>query len=46
MDAVFDDYVMGQLQRMVAAVLRKQGKRDPHVEPEVKAALDKSYAWL
>jgi glutathione S-transferase len=46
MYAVFDDYVMGPLRRMVAAVLREEGKRDPHVEPEVKAALDKSYAWL
>ena len=46
MDSVFDDYVMAPLQRMVAAVLREEGKRDPHVEAEVKAALDKSYAWL
>ncbi|MEQ1618941.1 MAG: glutathione S-transferase family protein [Terricaulis sp.] len=46
MDGVFDDYVMAPLQRMVAAVLREQSKRDPHVEGEVKAALDKSYAWL
>jgi glutathione S-transferase len=46
MDGVFDDYVMGPLQRMVAAVLRDDAKRDPHVESEVKAALDKSYAWL
>lgn len=46
MDGVFDDYVMAPLQRMVAAVLREESKRDPHVEDEVKAALDKSYAWL
>lgn len=46
MDGVFDDYVMAPLQRMVAAVLRPEEKRDPHVEEEVKAALDKSYAWL
>ena len=46
MDSVFDDYVMAPLQRMVAAVLREESKRDPHVEGEVKAALDKSYAWL
>ena len=32
--------------RMVFAVLRDVDKRDPHVEGEVKAALDKSYAWL
>lgn len=46
MDAVFDDYVMAPVQRMVAAVLREESKRDPHVEAEVRAALDKSYAWL
>jgi glutathione S-transferase len=46
MDGVFDDYVMAPLQRMVAAVLREEAKRDPHVEAEVQAALDKSYAWL
>jgi glutathione S-transferase len=46
MDGVFDDYVMVPLQRMVAAVLREESKRDPHVEGEVQVALDKSYAWL
>ncbi len=46
MDGVFDDYVMVPLQRMVAAMLREESKRDPHVEGEVKAALEKSYAWL
>lgn len=46
MDSVFDDYVMAPLQRMVAAVLREENKRDPHVEGEVKSALDKSYVWL
>ena len=46
MDGVFDDYVMAPLQRMVAAVLREESKRDPHVEDEVKAVLDKSYVWL
>jgi glutathione S-transferase len=46
MDGVFDDYVMVPLQRMVATVLREEDKRDPHVEGEVKAVLDKTYAWL
>jgi glutathione S-transferase len=46
MDSVFDDYVMIALQRLVANVLREESKRDRHVEAEVKAALDKSYAWL
>ena len=46
MDSVFDDYVMGPLQRMVFNVLREPPKRDPHLDAEAKAALDKSYAWL
>lgn len=46
MDSVFDDYVMAPLQRMVFAVLREEAKRDPHIEAEVQATLDKSYAWL
>lgn len=46
MDSVFDDYVMAPLTRMVFAVLRDADKRDPHVEGEVKATLDKTYAWL
>ncbi len=46
MDGVFDDYVMITLQRLVSNVLRDESTRDPHVEAEVKAALDKSYAWL
>lgn len=46
MDSVFDDYVMGPLQRMVFNVLREPHKRDPHLDAEAKAALDRSYAWL
>lgn len=46
MDSVFDDYVMAPVQRMVAAVLREEDKRDPHVEGEVQAALEKGYDWL
>lgn len=46
MDSVFDDYVMGPVQRMVFAVLRAEGKRDPYIAAEVQATLDKSYAWL
>jgi glutathione S-transferase len=46
MDSVFDDYVMAPLQRMVANVLREESKRDPHVNAEAQAMLDKSYAWL
>jgi glutathione S-transferase len=46
MDGIFDDYVMGPLQRMVANVLRDPSRRDPHVDGEAQATLDKSYAWL
>jgi glutathione S-transferase len=46
MDGVFDDYVMVPLQRVIASVLREPGKQDPHIEGEVKALLDKSYAFL
>ena len=46
MDGIFDDYVMSVVTRMVLSVLRDPDKRDPHVEGEVKAALDRAYAWL
>ncbi len=46
MDGVFDDYVMAPLSRMVFNVLRDEDKRDPYLDAEMKAALDKSYAWL
>jgi len=46
MDAVFDDYVMTPVQRMVANALRPPERRDPFIVEEAKAALDKSYAWL
>jgi len=46
MDGVFDDYVMAPLSRMVFNALRDEDKRDPHLDEEAKATLDKSYAWL
>lgn len=46
MDGVFDDYVMILLQRAVSSALREAAKRDPYIEGEVKAGLDRSYAWL
>lgn len=46
MDGVFDDYVMILLQRAVSSVLREEARRDPYIEDEVKAGLDRSYAWL
>jgi glutathione S-transferase len=46
MDSVFDDYVTAPLTRMVLNALREEGKRDPFLDAEAKAVLDKSYAWL
>lgn len=46
MDGVFDDYVMILLQRAVSSALREPARRDPYIEGEVKAGLDRSYAWL
>jgi glutathione S-transferase len=46
MDSVFDDYVMGPVQRMVFAALREEDRRDPHADADAQATLDKSYAWL
>ncbi len=46
MDGIFDDYVMAPLSRMVFNVLREEDKRDPHLDGEAKAVLDKSYVWL
>lgn len=46
MDGIFDDYVMAPLTRMVLDALRDEDTRDPLVEVEATATLDKSYAWL
>jgi glutathione S-transferase len=46
MDGIFDDYVQAPLTRMVLNTLRPEDKRDPLVNVEAKATLDKSYAWL
>jgi len=46
MDGIFDDYVSAPLTRMVLNVIREPAKRDPHVDTEAQAMLDKSYAWL
>jgi len=46
MDAVFDDYVMTPVQRMVGNALRSPVKRDPFLAAEAKASLEKSYLWL
>jgi glutathione S-transferase len=46
MDSIFDDYAMTPLSRMVFNVLRPEDKQDPHLATEMKATLDKSYAWL
>jgi glutathione S-transferase len=46
MDSIFDDYVQAPLTRMVLNTLRPEDQRDPLVNVEAKATLDKSYAWL
>ncbi len=46
MDSVFDDYVMGPLQRMVFNRLREESRRDPHLDAEARSALERAYAWL
>jgi glutathione S-transferase len=46
LDGIFDDYVSAPLTRMVLNALRDHDKRDPYVDAEAKATLDKSYSWL
>jgi glutathione S-transferase len=45
LDGIFDDYVSAPLTRMVLNALRDHDKRDPYIDAEAKATLDKSYAW-
>jgi glutathione S-transferase len=46
LDRIFDNHVMGQMQRVVNDALRPPERRD-HIEvQEAKAALDQVYAWL
>ena len=46
LDRVFDNYVMGQMQRIVGDALRGKGERDPKGVADAKARLDQSYEWL
>jgi glutathione S-transferase len=46
LDRIFDNYVMGSMQKPVADALRPEGSRDPHGVAEAMAVLDKIYPWL
>lgn len=46
LDRVFDNYVMGPMQRIVGDALRGAGERDPKGVADAKARLDQSYEWL
>lgn len=46
LDRVFDNYVMGPMQRIVGDALRGAAERDPKGVADAKARLDQSYAWL
>jgi glutathione S-transferase len=46
LDRVFDNYVMGPMQRVVGDALRGAGERDPRGVADAKARLDQSYEWL
>lgn len=46
LDRVFDNYVMGPMQRIVGDYLRGADERDPRGVADAKARLDQSYAWL
>ena len=46
MDRVFDNYVMGPMQKLVLDRLRPEESRDPFGLAEARATLDTVYAWL
>ena len=46
LDRVFDNYVMGSMQKPVADSLRPEGDRDSFGVAEARAMLHKIYAWL
>ena len=46
LDRVFDNYVMGPMQRIVGDALRGEGERDPKGVADAKVRLDQSYEWL
>jgi glutathione S-transferase len=46
LDRIFDNHVMGQMQRVVNDALRPPERRDNIEVREAKGALDQIYAWL
>ena len=46
LDRLFDNYVMGPMQRVVSDALRGAGERDPKGVADAKTRLDMSYEWL
>ena len=46
MDRVFDNYVMGMMQKPVLDAIRAPEVRDAHGVAEARAMLDTAYAWL
>jgi glutathione S-transferase len=46
MDRVFDNYVMGMMQKSVLDAIRPPDVRDAHGVAEARAMLDAAYAWL
>lgn len=46
LDRIFDNHVMGQMQRVVNDALRPPERRDPAEVEQAKAILDRAYGWL
>lgn len=46
LDRIFDNHVMGQMQRVVFDAIRGPERHDPIEVEQAKAALQKVYAWL
>jgi glutathione S-transferase len=46
LDRIFDNHVMGNMQRVVSDALRPPERRDPTEVEQAKAELDKVYGWL
>lgn len=46
LDRLFDNYVMGQMQRPVVDAMRPPERRDPAGVAEARAALERIYGWL
>lgn len=46
LDRIFDNHVMGQMQRVVNDALRPPERRDPAEVEQAKSMLDRAYCWL